>query len=68
MHLHANEQPVAKVVLRLTRTEAVELQDALADLMSHLDDPAWLVQVSSENFGQEITLAADIGPRLDRDK
>lgn len=46
------------VVIALTRSEAVELRDAVTDLLAHFDDPDFHVHVSSADFQTEFTLAA----------
>ena len=47
--------------ISLTRSEASELADAIADLLGRFDDADFHVNVSSGDFANELTLIADHG-------
>jgi hypothetical protein len=49
---------VHDLMLFLTRSEAAELRDTLADLLDHFEEPGWHGHVSSADYQTEITVAA----------
>ncbi len=49
---------VHALMLFLTRAEAAELRDTLADLLDHFDEPGWHGHVASADYQTEITVAA----------
>jgi hypothetical protein len=62
MRLQSPERvPQSRVFIWLTEVEAVELRDALNDMLQRGSDPAWHTHVSSADYQTEVSIAWD-GP------
>jgi hypothetical protein len=57
---NSDRQPLSSVYLWLTEAEAVELRDALDDLLSARSE-GWHGHVSSADYATEVTVAREGG-------